>query len=297
MSIAGLLFRTICSHGDRKRDKGLTTPADVERFDNIIYGRSSQLLDLYRPKKTFQKLPLIISIHGGGWVYGDKDVYQFYCMDLARRGVAVLNFTYRLAPKHKFPAQLEDVDDAVHWALEHGDEYDFDPHHVFLVGDSAGAHLAALYACICTNASYAHHFHTVCPPTGFVPTGLGLHCGLYDLSSMDENAKMLTSMLHDVFGKRTPDLDALVSPSKHIISGFPPVFFMSANKDFLLHQAPVLEKVLAEHKIPYLYKLYGTEADPRGHVFHCNIRDEIAAQCNNDLCDYFRSVLAPTERN
>lgn len=69
-----------------------------------------QRLDVYRPRaREGEKLPVIISVHGGGWVYGDKDGYQFYCMGLAERGFAVVNFSYRLAPEAKFPASLEDT--------------------------------------------------------------------------------------------------------------------------------------------------------------------------------------------
>ena len=87
---------------DNKRDAGQTTPEDVIRFDNILFGNDErlkkwQLLDVYRPKAQgdgqttpLKKLPVIVSVHGGAWVYGDKDRYQFYCMRLAQYGFADL---------------------------------------------------------------------------------------------------------------------------------------------------------------------------------------------------------------
>lgn len=85
---------------DAKRDAGLTTPEDVRRFDNIRYGEHDRhLLDVYRPKDADGKLP-IVSIHGGGWVYGDKELMQFYCMSLAEHGFAMVNFSYRIAPEY-----------------------------------------------------------------------------------------------------------------------------------------------------------------------------------------------------
>ena len=62
--------------GDAKRDAGLTTPEDIERFDNIAYGSDPvwNLLDVYRPKEQKGKLPVIVNIHGGGWVYGNKEI-------------------------------------------------------------------------------------------------------------------------------------------------------------------------------------------------------------------------------
>ena len=93
-------------NSDKKRDEGLSVPADIVRFDDILYGddkkfRKWQFLDVYRPKEIplKEKIPVIVSVHGGAWVYGDKDVYQWYCMRLAQRGFAVVNFSYRLAPE------------------------------------------------------------------------------------------------------------------------------------------------------------------------------------------------------
>ena len=97
---------------DAKRDAGLKTPETVVRFNDIVYGTDPiwQSLDVYRPVNAGnEKLLVIVSVHGGGWVYGDKDRYQYYCMSLAERGFAVVNFSYRLAPEHKFPVPLEDT--------------------------------------------------------------------------------------------------------------------------------------------------------------------------------------------
>ena len=109
MSLTAAVFRLTASRNDRKRDEGLTTPEEILRFDNISYGPDPwwHLLDIYRPKASEGKLPVIIDVHGGGWVYGDKNLYSHYCMDLSRRGFAVVNFNYRLAPRHRFPAGTE----------------------------------------------------------------------------------------------------------------------------------------------------------------------------------------------
>ncbi len=85
---------------DRKRDAGLTTPEEIERTDDLSYGDHPtwNLLDVYRPKAEWgSRLPVIVIVHGGAWVYGDKGVYQFYGMNLARRGFAVVNCSYRPA--------------------------------------------------------------------------------------------------------------------------------------------------------------------------------------------------------
>ena len=104
MSITSIMVNYLFNQGDKKRDKGLQTPLDIERKDNLSYGPygKSNLLDVYYLKENAGKLPVIVNVHGGGWVYGTKEVYQFYCMSLAQRGFAVVNFNYRLAPARKF---------------------------------------------------------------------------------------------------------------------------------------------------------------------------------------------------
>ena len=112
MSFMSEQIRKSFKEGDDIRDAGLQTPQDVIRYDDIQYGpdREWQVMDLYRPRfAEGAVLPVIFSIHGGGWVYGDKERYQYYCMSLAQRGFAVLNFTYRLAPEFQYPAPREDT--------------------------------------------------------------------------------------------------------------------------------------------------------------------------------------------
>ena len=102
---------------DAKRDSEKKTPEDILRFDNILYGEDEkwQILDVYKPKSAEGKLPVIVNVHGGGWVYGTKEVYQFYCMSLAQMGFAVVNYNYRLAPENKFPSSVEDTNSVFNW--------------------------------------------------------------------------------------------------------------------------------------------------------------------------------------
>ena len=123
-------IRSEFKKADDERDALMNTPEDIERWDNIVYGhddREMQKLDVYRPKQAQgEDLPVIISVHGGAWMYGDKERYQYYCMSLAQRGFAVVNFTYRLAPESKFPAQLEDVNLVCKWVMKRAGRFHFE---------------------------------------------------------------------------------------------------------------------------------------------------------------------------
>lgn len=180
------IVRKAFAAGDMVRDAGLKTPEDVQRFDDIVYGEDKvwQSLDVYRPKaiNIEEKHPVIVSVHGGGWVYGDKKLYQYYCMSLAQRGFAVVNFSYRLAPESKFPASIIDTNLVFGWILDHAEEYGLDSENIFAVGDSAGAHMLGLYTNLCTNPEYAKVYKEkfgIQTPQDLKIRAVALNCGQY----------------------------------------------------------------------------------------------------------------------
>lgn len=292
MSQASDTVRTEFKKGDDIRDAGLTTPEDIVRYDDIVYGTDPewQSLDVYRPKAADgKKLPVIVSVHGGGWVYGDKERYQFYCMNLAQRGFAVVNFTYRLAPENKFPASLEDTNSVFTWILAHGEEYNFDLEHIFGVGDSAGAHNLGLYSSICTNPKYADEYDFE-PPKGFAPTAIALNCGAYhiDITQKDLTTELMSDFLPDKGSEREL---YLIDVAAHITGDFPPTFFMTCTEDFLKDQAPIMAAKLLEKDVPFMFRYYGDKDKRLPHVFHCDIRSVDAKLCNDEECEFFRKFL------
>ena len=89
--------------------------------------------------------PLIIFYHGGGWIWGNMDLYNFLCAHLADiTGASVLSVDYRLAPKYKFPTAVEDCYDTLLWAAAGCRYWKTDPDRLYLMGDSAGGNLAAV---------------------------------------------------------------------------------------------------------------------------------------------------------
>lgn len=99
-------------------------------------------LDIYYPEGTQDKLPVVIDIHGGGWMYGDKELNKPYCLTLAKRGNVVFNMSYRLFPNATPDEQLRDISKALTWIYENLDNYPCDKSSICLTGDSAGGMLA-----------------------------------------------------------------------------------------------------------------------------------------------------------
>jgi cation diffusion facilitator CzcD-associated flavoprotein CzcO/acetyl esterase/lipase len=101
---------------------------------------------LYRPPID-GSLPVVVFIHGGGWIGGSLDVFDEPCATLARRlGALVVSPDYRLAPEHPFPAATDDTVAVLRWAADHIADFGGDPERIAVGGESAGANLAAVAA-------------------------------------------------------------------------------------------------------------------------------------------------------
>ena len=292
MSAISKTIRKRFGEGDRIRDAGLTTPDDVQRYDDIVYGKSRkwQILDVYRPKGVEGKLPVIINVHGGGWVYGSKEVYQFYCMSLAQRGFAVVNFTYRLAPEYRYPSCVEDTNKVVKWVLKNDEEYGFDLNNVFAVGDSAGGQILSVYSAMLTNPKFAEEYGLKLPKK-FRFNAIGLNCGRYK-GDPKEAESLSNSLMREVLpadwsGKDLYKFDC----AGHVTTDFPPCFLMTSVGDMLKDQPEKLIPDLIRNDVPFTFRFYGDKNNKLGHVFHCNMRSADAAMCNDEECEFFRKYM------
>lgn len=100
---------------------------------------------LYRPAAGL--LPVVLFLHGGGWVLGDLDSHDALCRHIAAAsGLAVLAVDYRLAPEHPFPAAVDDAATSLRWLAEAAGSLTLDPARIAVMGDSAGGNLATVLA-------------------------------------------------------------------------------------------------------------------------------------------------------
>ena len=99
-------------------------------------------LNLARPKTGNGPFPAVLCIHGGGFRAGKRDSYDALCLKLAERGFVAATITYRLAPKHQFPAAVHDTKAAVRWLRANAAKYHIDAAKIGVTGGSAGGHLA-----------------------------------------------------------------------------------------------------------------------------------------------------------
>lgn len=118
----------------------------TKKIANLTYatpeGSKPLLIDLYLPEPSGKPVPVVLWVHGGGWMMGDKE----WCPAayLVPKGYAAASISYRFTQVAPFPAQLHDCKAAVRWLREHAKEYNLDADHIGVWGASAGGHLVAL---------------------------------------------------------------------------------------------------------------------------------------------------------
>jgi acetyl esterase/lipase len=119
-------------------------------------------LDVYRRADTGPGAPVLLQIHGGGWMIGNKDQQGLPLMyNLASRGWVCVAINYRLSPKATWPDHLVDCKRAIAWIREHIAEYGGDPDYIVATGGSAGGHLTAMVGLTANDPEYQPGFEDV----------------------------------------------------------------------------------------------------------------------------------------
>lgn len=141
----------------------------VERIRGVAYGEPLEgdrgrrnELDVIRPREPGEGRPVLLQVHGGGWVYGEKEHQAAPLMThMAERGWVCVAQNYRLAPRAPFPAQIVDVKRAIAWIRENAPAFGGDPDFVCITGGSAGGHLSSLAALTANEPAFQPGFEDV----------------------------------------------------------------------------------------------------------------------------------------
>lgn len=243
---------------------------NVEVIHNIPYaaGGIRQQLDIYRPRNIPPKgCPVLLQIHGGAWVIGDKTHQALPLMTLlASRGWICVAANYRLSPSVGFPTHLEDCKSALCWIREHGKDYGMNPDFVAVTGGSAGGHLAALMG-LTENRADLQKAH---PDTDTSIQACIPFYGVYDLMvryNQHPNRETYQAFIHNrvIHSSVTedPQLWQLASPISHIHDNAPPFLTIHGDRDSLavVSEGRIFHKKLAEtSRNPAIYmELPGAE--------------------------------------
>jgi len=206
-------------------------------------------MDIYYPKVEGSSYPAVIYVHGGGWIGGSKSsgAGMYDIPTLLAHGFVVVSIDYRLAPRWKFPAQIEDVKCAVHYLRSHARGLNIDPNHIGAYGGSAGGHLVALLG-----TSPDSNFSGDCPSGGSARVQAVVDMfGPADFSQFDFNG---SDKAFQAFGASsvTDPILAQASPVTWVSPDDPPFLILHGDKDPVvpLSQSQILYDHLQAAGVP-----------------------------------------------
>ena len=213
---------------------------------NVVYNVASGeelKLDIYRPREVAAPVPVVMYIHGGGWVAGSKETSVLGALDFLRLGVAVVNVEYRLAKVAEAPAAVEDCRCALRWVIRNADKYKFDVNRIVVAGGSAGGHLALMTGMVTRAAG----FDRSCPApenvrwtgseTGEAKVaGIINYFGITDVNDMLEDGANPRSYAIEWIGNRNDvaRIATRVSPLTYARAGVPPILTIHGDADKLV---------------------------------------------------------------
>ena len=232
---------------------GVTSLADVTY--STIPGYRPLVVDIYMPPKGKAPKPLVLYIHGGGWVSGHTRHggalanFPAALARLASEGFVVASLEYRLAAEAPFPAQVQDARAALRFLKSNAARYGIDPTRTGIWGGSAGGHLAALTALSCGDASL-DAAGTKAPLGSECVQAAAIWYGVYDFAALSASRPggqdAAAAKLLGCDGPCTPEKFAAASPVTYVDAKDPPFLIIHGDED---KTVPVAQSHLGEARL------------------------------------------------
>ncbi len=234
-----VLFLTVIGPGFSQSNPVIDLfPKGTVLHGNINYNNDTlqkHLLDIYMPPNVKGKVPLVVFVHGGGWLVNDKYADIGYMKktvaEVVGQGYALASIDYRFATQAIFPAQIQDCNRAVSFLVDHADKFGFDTERIAVMGFSAGGHLASMMGLsknndipdfFMRNSNKSFQFKAVVDFYG--PAELLLFPGANDPKSPE-------GLLIGAAPLDRPDLAKTASPTNYVDKNDPPFLIIHGEKD------------------------------------------------------------------
>lgn len=289
MDIARTVFETL----DKAFDKKFNGLIDFENADkvktilNVQYSDSDKTfckLDIHHIPQKHKKYPVLVNIHGGGFVAGSKEHRNGISTWFATQGFFVVNVNYGLCPECKFPTPLVHLVEALNWIYDNAKKFNLNLFKVAICGDSAGAYYASMLTTLCKSKKLQTVFQ-VSPKIKI--NACILNCGIYDLNQALKE-KLLFDLNLKIFesysGVNKSNLDTFklkdyCSPLPFMTKKFPPTFLIYAKKDMVCKgQAElIIEKF---NRLDIYFESYNSKSIFRNHCFSLDWSTKEAKEAN-----------------
>jgi len=246
----------------------------------------------------------VLHIHGGGFRILSKDTHWVMGLAFARRAAVVFNISYRLAPRHPFPAAVEDVCAAYEWVLDNAARFGGDPSKIIVAGESAGANLATALT-LATTFERPEPYARRVFERGVVPIGAMPFCGLLHVSEIDRYFRheklspwvidRMQEVSQAYLSGPEPEhgialanplltLESELQPSRPLPAFFAPV----GTKDPILDDTRRLARALERRGVPCETTYYVGEP----HAFHAFVFRQNARRCWADAHRFIDRCLS-----
>lgn len=305
MNRAELVFKAIDVLGEKPQN-AVRFPGII-RVQNIQYHNESEEFnvgDLYFRRDIFddgEKHPIMLYLHGGGFIKGDKDYRITNSEFFAHHGYYVFNIDYRMPPDVELDENFADIIRAFNYIEKLAKYCNIDTKKIVVSGDSSGAYMSAMLEAFANDESLRERF--ALPPLNNKPAALALMCGVFDMEKVKEATPnvmgLVTKTMSMILGfklkKDYSNADEYenidyISPINLVNEKWCPAFITWAEDDLLcVDQGKPMADKLKENGIRY--KKFVVDGFFNNHCYHLNMTFKIAKRCMNKCVHFLNEVL------
>ncbi|WP_158782967.1 alpha/beta hydrolase [Pantoea sp. BAV 3049] len=277
---------------------------------DVFYGplKDNRLDVVYPQSLVFHRLPVVVLVHGGGWVGGNKESMLPYARLIAAEGYLVVNVEYTRVPAGSFPQPLFELNQAVEY-VRNPSRWPADMSRVFLSGDSAGANIVSTYAALLASTMLQQQLELIPSVTHQQLKGIIVHSGVYDLSALymqldDENILLRWAGQNVIaeYSNESPPSDKRLkemSALPWLNALYPPVYISATENDMLTKsQTLPFIALLEKLNVPVCSQIYLKEYEESlTHDFNVNLRFQASQSVLAQSLRFLQKYANQSEEN
>lgn len=277
----------------KEREAFFEIPDDIEMKQNISYdlrlNDPRNRFDIFKLKNQEFKLPVIINIHGGGLLMGNKEQNKGFNIWLAQQGFLVYSVEYSLVPNVKTQKQIKEINLAMMHIKNRIENDGGDIDNVCVVGDSAGAFLGLYATAMQNSGNIAMAFRTISAKLKI--KAIGLQSGMFYTTKFDEIGLFLSNDLYGKGYKKYWFAEYLNPEHDEVLNSLPPVYLMTSKNDNLKRYTLKFAKALKKHGIKHELVCY-PKNDNMPHAFSALYPErEESIKANEEMINFLKEMI------
>lgn len=271
-------------------EKGQKKPRKYRPKKAAMGKKREHLLDIESPVplegKGRKKLPVIVSVHGGGYLTNNKECNRPHAQYLASKGYKVVNVNYTLQPEAEMPQEVQELADVFAWVGENAKKYGFDTKNVFLTGDSSGGHLVLLYTGVQNSRALQETLGVTVK--GPAVRGTAATCPVGSFLADDIVSRVFKNLGGRLY---SDEVKLALSYEGFIDENYPEVCIVTTDADVPIHTTTAgIHDFLHTKGVAHRYKSFEGTENKLGHVFNVLHPDwPESVEANRFILDFFES--------